>query len=328
MNTTGRIFRVSVFGESHGEYVGAMLDGLPPGISIDHNMIREDLLRRSPAAKWETPRHESDSYKIISGVFEGFSTGAPLVILIKNRDAESSDYDMVKRFPRPGHADETARIKYGGFQDHRGGGMFSGRLTAPLVAAGSLARGVIPGVSISCEVEKTGPFERGRSLTEAMERGDSVGGVIACTVNDLPAGIGEPFFNSIESSVSSLMFSIPGVTGVSFGAGFNAPEYFGSEYIGGFDEHCVPVGSKCGGVNGGISNGTDITFKVAVRPPSTIGMEVDSFDRVSGKTAKLRFSGRHDVTFADRMPVIVEACARLALTDLFIFSGHYGTGRR
>ncbi len=288
MNSFGRIFKVSIFGESHGAALGVVVDGVKAGVKLDAAAMEADILRRKSGGKGTTPRIEGDEPEILSGVFEGCTTGAPVAILFRNMNTRSGDYDALKDVPRPGHADYTASVKWNGFNDPRGGGHFSGRLTLPLVAAGAIAK-LQTGFRYSAELVEIGgetcKDEWDGLLSSAAAEGDSLGGVVECRVEGVPAGLGEPFFDSIESCIAHAMFSIPGVRGVEF-------------------------------VNGGLTNGAPIVFRVAFKPTSSISREQETLNVKSGDMVCLNVPGRHDVCFALRTPVVVEALSAIVLADL------------
>ncbi|MBQ9195355.1 MAG: chorismate synthase [Bacteroidales bacterium] len=342
MNTFGNKFRVSIFGESHGPRIGVTVDGVLPGIPLGEADFEKDLSRRKAGALGTTPRLESDLPEIVSGVYEGRTTGAPLTILFKNENTRSQDYEQFRKNPRPGQADFTANLKFGGFNDPRGGGHFSGRLTLGIVAAGVIAKKMLYFAQFGARLVKLGGFTDASAWPEALkaaqEEGDSLGGVVECTVEGVPIGLGEPFWNSVESQIAHAIFAIPGVRGIEFGDGFAASDMKGSEHNDPFPEHhchhegekdhecchgeggchheegeghhCCgrhkrpqpPVTNHAGGVNGGITNGNPLVFRVAFKPTSSI--------------AKAGIPGRHDVCFALRTPVIVEAMAAIVLVDL------------
>ena len=365
MNTFGNRFRVSIFGESHGPRIGVTIDGVLPGVPVSEEDFAEDLARRKAGALGTTPRVEDDFPQIVSGVYDGHTTGAPLTILFRNENTHSEDYEGFREHPRPGHADFTANIKYGGYNDLRGGGPFSGRLTLGIVAAGVIAKKMLYFAKFHAQLVEVGGLADAAAWPEALKaaqaQGDSLGGVVECTVEGLPIGLGEPFWDSVESLVSHAIFSIPGVRGIEFGDGFAASRMKGSEHNDPFPEHhckhgegehhchhedgeehhcchegdghsdsscchsessschserseeshhCCgrhkhpqpPVTNHCGGVNGGITNGNPLVFRVAFKPTASI--------------AKAGIPGRHDVCFALRTPVIVEAMAAIVLTDL------------
>ena len=337
MNTFGTIFRVSIFGESHGPEIGVVIDGVEPGIALSEKDFESDIARRRAGAKGTTPRVEADEPHILSGVYEGHTTGAPLAVVFRNADTRSQDYAKLKDVPRPGHADFTAHVKYGGFQDPRGGGHFSGRLTLPVVAAGVVAKKVLAetvseetdgNVQFRCEacLKEVGGIADHEAWEERLEtvqqEGDSLGGVVECVVDGLPAGLGEPFWDSVESRLAHALFAIPGVRGVEFGDGFAAARMKGSEHNDRFapdPEHegfVVPATNHAGGVNGGITNGNPIVFRVAFKPTSSIRKAQETFDFEAGEMTALEVPGRHDTCFALRTPVIVEAMAAIVLADL------------
>ncbi len=317
MNTFGRIFRIHIFGESHGNFVGLTVDGCPPGIPIKIEDFKEDLLRRKSGAKGTTPRQEDDIPEIINGVHKNFSTGAPITILFKNKNTRSSDYDF-KHHPRPGHADFVASEKYKSFNDDRGGGHFSGRLTLGLVAAGVIAKKIIPEIKITAKlIEAGGQTNISEVVDEAVKNGNSVGGIIECSAKNVPVGLGEPFFDSVESLISHAVFSIPGIKGIEFGSGFNAAKMKGSEHndlI--IDNNGKTKTNNSGGINGGITNGNEILFRTVVKPTSSIAIQQKTFNFTSGKTEPLKIKGRHDACFALRVPVIIEAVTACVLADL------------
>ena len=349
MNSFGRKFRVSIFGESHGELIGVVLDGVPAGLELSEQDFEQDILRRKSGAKGTTPRVEEDKPQIVSGMFEGHTTGAPLAIVFKNNNTHSSDYEQFVAMPRPGHADLTAAIKWDDCQDPRGSGHFSGRLTLPIVAAGVVAKKVLAdatilddapvnevnarivemgGVDFSTSLEMTGgplemtggPLEMTgeaqKVLEQAIKDGDSIGAVVECVVPDIDLGYGEPFWDSVESVISHAIFSIPGVRGIEFGDGFNAAAMRGSEHNDPIGPDGRPLKNGAGGVNGGITNGAPIVFRVAFKPTSSISRPQQTFNFQIGEMDTLAVKGRHDVCFALRTPVIVEAMTAIALADL------------
>lgn len=362
MNSFGRKFRVSIFGESHGELIGVVLDGVPAGLELSEQDFEQDILRRKSGAKGTTPRVEEDKPQIVSGVFEGHTTGAPLTIVFKNNNTHSSDYEQFAAMPRPGHADLTAAIKWDDCQDPRGSGHFSGRLTLPIVAAGVVAKKVladatilddtpvseinariveIGGVDFSTSLEMTGgPLEMTKGalemtngvlemtegpdmseeaqkvLEQAIKDGDSIGAVVECVVPAIDLGYGEPFWDSVESVISHAIFSIPGVRGIEFGDGFKAAAMRGSEHNDPIGPDGRPLKNGAGGVNGGITNGAPIVFRVAFKPTSSISRPQQTFNFQTGEMDTLAVKGRHDACFALRTPVIVEAMTAIALADL------------
>ncbi|HDZ40514.1 MAG TPA: chorismate synthase [Bacteroidetes bacterium] len=320
MNTLGKIFRISVFGESHGPGIGVLVDGCPPGLAINDEMIMEDIDRRRSGRKGTTARLEYDLPEIVSGVFRGVSTGAPIMIMTRNTNIRPSDYDRYSAVPRPGHADMVARQKYGGYADTRGGGHSSGRLTWGMVVAGSVARLIIKPAQVRAELLSVGGNKDVEAEIESVTaEHDSVGGLIECIATGIPAGLGEPIYYPVESAISQAIFSIPAIKGIEFGSGFRAAEMRGSE-------HNDPVISKdgktssnnAGGINGGISNGNDIVLRVAVKPPSSISKEQWTWNFEKGEMDILKAEGRHDACIALRIPVIAEAAVSIALADLFL----------
>jgi len=323
MNSWGRLFRVSLFGESHGPAVGVVIDGCPAGTSFPPPSLAEDLFRRRSGEKGTTARREEDRPRVLSGVFRGRTTGSPLTLIFENEDVDSSSYEALRHTPRPSHADLVARVKYGGFADYRGGGHFSGRLTAALVAAGSLARALVAPVKISADLlEAGGSAEVEAAVSAARAEGDSIGGLIECRAAGLPPGLGEPFFDSLESLLAHLLFSVPGVKGVEFGAGFAGAGMKGSRYN---DPILTPTGqtgsNNSGGINGGISNGNEMVFRVALRPTASISLPQATVDLRTGAPAEIRIGGRHDACIALRAPVVIEAAAALVLCDLMMLEG-------
>lgn len=320
MNSYGNNFRISIFGESHGELIGVTLDGIPAGLPLCADDFIADLQRRKSGAKGTTPRIESDMPRIVSGTFDGCTTGAPLTVVFENNNTISKDYSQFREVPRPGHADFTAQIKHNFFNDIRGGGHFSGRLTLTLVAAGVVAKKIIGNIDISAHiVELAGLKDAARwdsAIADAMADGDSVGGVVECVCKGVRAGLGEPFFDSLESQIAHLAFSIPGIRGVEFGDGFAAASMRGSEhndcFIGKEGETAT---NGAGGVNGGITNGNPIIFRVAVKPTSSISKVQNTFNFISEEMEEFSVKGRHDACIALRCPVIVEAIAAIALAD-------------
>ncbi|NLH50801.1 MAG: chorismate synthase [Myxococcales bacterium] len=320
MNSFGRLFRLSIWGESHGEAVGVLIDGCPAGLPLAPDDFEPDLARRRPGRAGTTARRESDPVRLISGVFQGKTTGAPLLIHLANQAADSSPYEEMKDTPRPGHADLSARIKFGGFQDYRGGGHFSGRLTAGLVAAGTVAKKLLPGVSFHAEIlEIGGRRDYEELLAQAIAAGDSLGGLVECRLAGLPAGLGEPFFDSVESLIGHLAFAVPAVKGVEFGDGFAGAGRRGSEYN---DPILAADGraasNHAGGVNGGLTNGNEVVFRVAVRPTASIATPQPTIDLATGRPAELTITGHHDACIALRFPVILEAVGAIVLADLLL----------
>ena len=325
MNHFGTLLRLSIFGESHGEAVGFVLDGCRAGIALSMDDFTADLQRRQGGnQKGTTPRKEADLPKIISGVFKGFTTGAPICILFENQQARSEDYEKLRNIPRPGHADFVASQKYFGFEDFRGGGHFSGRLTVCLVAAGVIARKMMLQFSplyicTSTIVELGGENDIEKGLQKAIEAKDSVGGIIETTVQGIPSGLGEPFFNSVESLISHAVFSIPAIKGIEFGAGFSAASMFGSQHNDAItDESGKTRTNHAGGIVGGITNGNELQFRVVVKPTASTPKSQTSMNLSTGKMETFSVKGRHDLSIALRVPVVLEAVTALVLADLFL----------
>ncbi|MFH1049910.1 MAG: chorismate synthase [bacterium] len=318
MNSFGRIFRVSIFGESHGLSVGVLIDGCPAGIKVNDSDFIKEIDRRRPGSVGTTKRIEHDIPIIESGIFRNKTTGTPILIRFENKDIQSKDYEKYLEIPRPGHADFTSRIKYKGFNDYRGGGHNSGRLTIGLVATGALAKKIISPIKINARLVEVGCSKNIKEKVEEIANtGDSIGGLIECKVTNIQAGLGEPFFDSIESMISHVIFSIPAVKGIEFGAGFKSAKMKGSEFNDMFiNENGQTATNNAGGINGGISNGNQIIFRVAVKPPSSISLSQKTFNFKKEKMNELVIKGRHDACIALRMPVIVEAAAAIALADL------------
>ena len=321
MNTFGRKFRVSIFGESHGELIGVVLDGVPAGLELSEQDFEQDILRRKSGAKGTTPRIEDDAPQIVSGVFEGHTTGAPLTIVFKNKNTKSADYELFAAMPRPGHADLTAALKWDDCQDPRGGGHFSGRLTLPVVAAGVVAKKILQDATMLDDTPFSGIeaqiVEMG-DMGEAISEGDSVGAVVECTVPDVDPGYGEPFWDSVESLIAHAIFAIPGVRAIEFGDGFDAARMRGSEHNDPIGPDGRPLKNGAGGVNGGITNGAPIVFRVAFKPTSSIRKAQQTFNFATGEMDTLQVPGRHDVCFALRAPVVVEAMTAIVLADLVL----------
>ena len=356
-NTFGNNIAVTLFGESHTDMIGAVLDGMPAGVRIYEDLIKKELDKRRPYGKISTSRHETDEVKIVSGVFNGYSVGTPITVLIENSNVKSKDYSFLKDTPRPSHADYTAEVKYGGYQDYRGGGHFSGRLTAPIVAVGAIIQSALAdkGIKIGTHIkalhgvedrdfndldsdvsllsDKLFPTldpERESAMTKeiakAGERGDSVGGVLETVVIGLPAGVGEPWFDSLESTLSHILFSIPGIKGVEFGLGFGFADKFGSEANDPFatdGEKIFTLTNNSGGINGGISNGMPILFRVAVRPTPSIFSEQGTVSLSKMENTVLKIEGRHDPAIIHRARAVVDAVTAIAIADAI--ASAYGT---
>lgn len=318
MNSFGRIFRISIFGESHGPSVGIVIDGCPPGISIKPEDFDIDLGRRKSGAKGTTPRKEGDYPMIMSGVFNDFSTGAPITVMFENTNTRSGDYSEFKDIPRPGHADFVASQKYQGFEDYRGGGHFSARITLGIVAAGIIAKKIIDPIKIEAMlVEAGGISDVDAAIDKAIAEGDTIGGIIECRATNMPIGLGEPYFDSLESTLSHMIFAIPAVKGVAFGSGFEAAKMRGSEH----NDPIVELSGKtltnrAGGINGGISNGNDLVFTLAIKPTSSTPKQQQTMNFKTGQITDFVVQGRHDACVALRAPVIVECATAIVLADL------------
>ena len=321
MNTFGRIFRISIFGESHGNCVGVLIDGVPAGLKLGVSDLKKDLERRNPGiVVGTTTRKECDIPEIRSGVFYGITTGSPILINFDNQDVKSNNYESLIETPRPGHVDFSAGIKFGGFNDYRGAGHFSGRLTTGLVAAGTIAKKILNNTKIEAKlIEAGGNKKIDQKIKAASINKDSIGGIIECRIGKLPAGLGEPFFDSVESVISHIVFAIPGIKGIEFGAGFKSAELLGSEY----NDVIINKNGKTntnnsGGINGGITNGNDVIFRVAVRPSASIAKQQETINLKTGKMEKISINGRHDICFAIRVPVIIEAVSAIVVADLMM----------
>ena len=321
MNSFGRIFRISIFGESHGESVGIVVDGCPAGMPLTVDDFLPDLERRKGGKqKGTTPRQEEDFPIFKSGIFNGKTTGFPITILFENKNIRSEDYTKQRSIPRPGHADWVAHQKFGGHEDYRGGGHFSARLTAGIVAAAGIAKKLMKDVSIHAEVTEIGgekDLEKG--LQKAIDAKDSVGGIVECKVNGLPVGLGEPWFDSVESVLAHVVFAIPAVRGVEFGTGFAAAKMFGSEHNDAIMEMKGRTKTNhAGGVVGGITNSNELVFRLAIKPTSSTPKEQQSLNWDTEQVEKFSIKGRHDLCVALRAPVIVEAVTALVLCDFMM----------
>jgi chorismate synthase len=321
LNSFGKLFRVSIFGESHGESVGIVVDGCPAGLALTVDDLLPDLERRKGGKqKGTTPRQEADYPFFKSGLFNEKTTGFPIAIFFENNNTRSEDYNKQRSIPRPGHADWVAHQKFGGHEDYRGGGHFSARLTTGLVAAGAIAKKLMTGVSIHAEVTEIGgekDLEKG--LQNAIDAKDSVGGLLECRVTGLPVGLGEPYFDSVESLLAQMMFTIPAVRGVEFGTGFAAAKMFGSEHNDAIETMAgKTVTNHAGGVVGGITNGNELVFRIAIKPTSSTPKEQTSLNWDTEQMEKFSIKGRHDLCVALRAPVIVEAATAIVLADLML----------
>lgn len=322
MNSWGQIFRVSIWGESHGQQVGVSIDGVPSGIALCEEDFAKDLERRRAGALGTTPRKESDIPHIVSGVYNGFTTGTPLTIEFLNENTQSGDYRNLVAHPRPSHADLVAQQKWNGYNDPRGGGHFSGRITLGIVAAGVIAKKILgQEVKFATEIVEIGGEQDKAKFAEILEAArttqDSVGGIIECRINGIGAGLGEPFFDSAESLIAHLLFSIPAVKGVEFGKGFAAARMTGSEHNDAIiDKRGTTATNSAGGIVGGITNGNEIVVRAAIKPTASIAREQNTFNFESGKVEPLIIKGRHDVCIALRAAVVVESAIAIALADL------------
>lgn len=356
-NTFGTSVAVTIFGESHGAMIGAVVDGLAPGIPVDADFIAAQLTLRRPAGRISTARQEQDAFQIVSGVFEGKTTGTPLCILIPNTQTKSKDYAATRALARPGHADLTAYCKYHGFEDYRGGGHFSGRITAALVAAGAVALTALQGKGIRigthvarCAGIADRKFEdlaadiaalgtkhfavldeaAGQAMQTAIaaaaQEGDSVGGILETAVTGMPAGVGEPWFDTLEGILSHALFSIPAVKGVQFGDAFDLIDAKGSEFNDPFrmDGSTITTATNHnGGINGGITNGMPLQFRCAVKPTPSIYKPQETVDLFRQENAVLQIEGRHDPAIIHRARVVVDSVTALALCD--VLAGRFGT---
>ena len=324
MNNFGRLFRVTIFGESHGPAVGIVIDGCPAGIELTELDFTTDIERRKGGTqKGTTPRQETDAPIFKSGVFKNKTTGAPIMIMFENNNTRSGDYEKHRPFPRPGHADFVANRKYGGNEDFRGGGHFSGRLTVCLVAAGVVAKKVLQNITVTASIlEIGGEKDVEKGLAKAIEAKDSVGGIVECTVHGLPLGLGEPFFDSVESLIAHAAFSIPAVKGIEFGAGFAAAKMFGVDHNDAIvDDSGKTATNHAGGIVGGITNGSDLVFRIAIKPTSSTPKEQETLNWETNQVEKFSVKGRHDLCIALRVPPVLEAITAFVLADLMLQEG-------
>ena len=325
MNSFGRIFRVSIFGESHGESVGIVVDGCPAGLPLAVEDFLPDLERRKGGTqKGTTPRQEEDLPIFKSGIFNSRATGAPITIMFENKNVRSNDYERQRDVPRPGHADFVGHKKFGGFEDFRGSGHFSGRLTVALVAAGVIAKKMLPQVRISSSIlEIGGETNLEKGLQKAIDEKDSIGGIIECRAVGLPVGLGEPFFDSTESMLSHLVFAIPAVRAIEFGTGFAAAKMFGSQHNDAIENMEGRTRTNhAGGVVGGLTNGNELVFKIAIKPTSSTPKEQNTLNWQTGQVQNASVKGRHDLCIALRVPVILEAVTAIVLADLMMLEQH------
>ncbi|MEO8404302.1 MAG: chorismate synthase [Chitinophagaceae bacterium] len=344
MNSFGRLFRVSIFGESHGESVGIVVDGCPAGLPLTVDDFLPDLERRKGGKqKGTTPRQEDDLPIFKSGIFNDKTTGAPITILFENKNTRSGDYEKQRAVPRPGHADFVAKKKFGGFEDYRGSGHFSGRLTVALVAAGVIGKKILSlynsfplksevgsGVEVNGGINVTstileigGETDLEKGLQKAIDQKDSIGGIVECRVTNLPTGLGEPFFDSAESVLSHAVFAIPAVRGIEFGTGFAAAKMFGSQHNDAIEDmEGKTTTNHAGGIVGGLTNGNELVFRIAVKPTSSTAKEQHTLNWETGKTEAVSVKGRHDLCIALRVPVVLESVTALVLADLFLLEQH------
>jgi chorismate synthase len=333
LNSFGRIFRIHIFGESHGNCVGVSIDGCPAGLLITEEDFNSDIERRKGGAKGTTPRKEDDLPIFKTGIFNGKTTGAPITILFENNNTRSSDYEKQRDVPRPGHADFVANKKFGGNEDFRGGGHFSGRLTVCLVAAGVIAKKLLAfpftpsfegGIKVEADLlEIGGEIDIEKGLQKAIDAKDTIGGIVECNVKGLPLGLGEPFFDSVESLISHAVFSIPAVKGIEFGSGFAGAKMFGSVHNDAIEDATGKTRTNhAGGIVGGISNGNDLTFRIAVKPTSSTPKLQQTFNWNTGEQELFSVKGRHDLCIALRVPVVLEAVTAVAIIDLLMLEQH------
>jgi len=312
---------MTIFGESHGESVGLNIDGCPAGLSLTVNDFLEDIERRKGGTqKGTTPRKEDDLPIFKSGVFNDKTTGAPITILFENNNTRSGDYEKQRSVPRPGHADFVAHQKYGGYEDFRGGGHFSGRLTVALVAAGVIAKKLLSSVKVTASItEVAGVPDIEAGLQLAINAKDSVGGIVECRVSGLPASLGEPFFDSVESVLAHAVFAIPAVRGIEFGTGFAAAKMFGSEHNDAIEDKSGKTRTNhAGGIVGGITNGNELVFRIAIKPTSSTPRLQQTLNWETNQVESFSVKGRHDLCIALRVPVVLEAVTAMVLADLMM----------
>jgi chorismate synthase len=321
MNKFGTLFSVQIFGESHGACVGVTIDGCPAGLPLIAADFTEDMERRKGGKqKGTTPRQEDDIPIFKTGLFNDMTTGAPLMMLFENNNTRSGDYEKQRAVPRPGHADFTAHHKFGGFEDYRGGGHFSGRLTAALVGAGVVAKKILNGMEVKATIKSIGgETDLDTGLQNAINNKDSVGGIVECVVTGLPIGLGEHFFNSVESLISHAVFAIPAIRGIEFGTGFAAANMFGIEHNDAIiDATGKTKTNNAGGVVGGYTNGNDLVFRIAVKPTSSTPKEQITLNWETNEQENFSVKGRHDLCIALRVPVVLEAVTAIVLADLMM----------
>lgn len=327
MNSVGTLFKITLYGESHQDAIGIVIDGVKPGLKINWDLVQGDLALRRPGAVGTTPRVEKDNLEITSGIFNDYTTGSPLHIMIRNENVISKDYTHLKKQPRPGHADYVAGIKYNGFQDYRGGGRFSGRLTAPIVVAGSIAKQMLP-FKFSHELVQVGALtdmsKLDQYLKDVAQKGESVGGIVELRVSNMMVGLGEPMFEKLDAKIGQMMFSIPAVKGVEIGTGFSGVTSFGSQFNDVYEDKTgKTLTNHSGGVSGGISNGNDLVIKVFVKPTSSIGKAQKSFNLETNKIESFEVGGRHDTAIVRRVGIVLENALALVLADLYLWHKIY-----
>lgn len=327
MNKFGTLFTVQIFGESHGACVGITIDGCPAGLPLQTADFVEDMERRKGGKqKGTTPRQEDDIPIFKAGLFNDTTTGAPIMMLFENNNTRSGDYEKQRAVPRPGHADFTAHHKFGGFEDYRGGGHFSGRLTAALVGAGVVAKKLLNAGQLAekIKVEATiisigGESDVEKGIQKAIDQKDSVGGIVECVVKGLPIGLGEHFFNSVESLISHAVFAIPAIRGIEFGTGFAAASMFGVDHNDAIEDASgITKTNHAGGVVGGYTNGNDLVFRIAVKPTSSTPKEQVTLNWETNEQETFSVKGRHDLCIALRVPVVLEAVTAIVLADLML----------
>ena len=321
MNHFGKLFSVNIFGESHGESVGVVIDGCPAGMPlVVEDFIVDTERRKGGTQKGTTPRQEEDLPLFKSGVFNGRTTGAPLTLLFENKNTRSGDYEKQRAVPRPGHADFVAHKKFNGFEDFRGGGHFSGRLTLCLVAAGVVAKKILNTITVVAEITSIGgSSDPEKGLQKAVENKDSVGGIVECKVNGLPLGLGEPFFDSVESLIAHAVFAIPAVRGIEFGTGFKAAAMFGIDHNDAIENADGKTSTNhAGGIVGGITNGNELVFRIAIKPTSSTPKDQFTYNWETDQMESFAVRGRHDLCIALRVPPVLEATAAIVLVDLML----------
>ncbi len=331
MNSFGRIFRVHIFGESHGHCVGVNIDGCPAGVPLAVEDFTTDIERRKAGAKGTTPRKEDDIPKIMNGVFKGKTTGAPITILFDNNNTRSTDYEKQRAVPRPGHADFVASKKFGGFEDYRGGGHFSGRLTVCLVAAGVVAKLILSNakantIAVNASILEIGGLQDLEAgLQKAIDAKDTIGGIVECRVNGLPVGLGEPFFDSAESLISHAVFAIPAVRGIEFGTGFAAARMFGAVHNDSIEDATGKTFTNHGGgIVGGITNSNDIVFRIAIKPTSSTPKIQQTLNVETNEIEDFSVKGRHDLCIALRVPVVLESVTAIVVADMLLLEQRVG----